>query len=414
MDVSRRNLLRGALAGSVGTAVTGGMLVAGARVDADADASADATQAAPAQVPFHGVHQAGILTPEPHQRYSTHAALDVTAASKAELAELFQTITDRARFLTSGGTPPDLGVGSPPSDSDILGPAVPADGLTVTLSAGPTLFDDRFGLTASKPRYLSPMRTFPNDALEDAWCGGDLMLQLCGNNPDTVHHALRDITKHTRGGMQPRFRMDGFVSPPRPSGTPRNLLGFKDGISQPDGTELRQLAWVTEASGEPRWATAGSYHVVRLIRMLIEFWDRVSINEQQNMFGRFRDSGATLDSTTGNEFTPPDYHADPQGNVIPLDSHIRLANPRTEKSDPSRIYRRPYNYDLGFDENGNVQCGLIFVCFQQDVRKQFEAVQTRLIDEPLTDYIQPFGGGYYFALPGVRNTSDYYGRALLA
>jgi deferrochelatase/peroxidase EfeB len=414
MDVSRRNLLKGALAGSVGTAVTGGMLVAGARVDADADASADATQAAPAQVPFHGVHQAGILTPEPHQRYSTHAALDVTAASKAELAELFQTITDRARFLTSGGTPPDLGVGSPPSDSDILGPAVPADGLTVTLSAGPTLFDDRFGLTASKPRYLTPMRTFPNDALEDAWCGGDLMLQLCGNNPDTVHHALRDITKHTRGGMQPRFRMDGFVSPPRPSGTPRNLLGFKDGISQPDGTELRQLAWVTEASGEPRWATAGSYHVVRLIRMLIEFWDRVSINEQQNMFGRFRDSGATLDSTTGNEFTPPDYHADPQGNVIPLDSHIRLANPRTEKSDPSRIYRRPYNYDLGFDENGNVQCGLIFVCFQQDVRKQFEAVQTRLIDEPLTDYIQPFGGGYYFALPGVRNTSDYYGRALLA
>jgi deferrochelatase/peroxidase EfeB len=412
MDVSRRNLLRGALAGSVGTAVAGGMLVAGAKVDADA--SANATPAPPAQVPFHGVHQAGILTPEPQQRYSTHAALDVTAASKAELTELFQTITTRARFLTSGGTPPDLGVGSPPSDSDILGPVVPADGLTVTLSVGSTLFDDRFGLAAGKPKYLTPMRTFPNDALEDAWCGGDLMLQLCANNPDTVHHALRDIAKHTRGGMQPAFRMEGFVSPPRPSGTPRNLLGFKDGISQPDGTELQQLAWVTEASGEPRWATGGSYHVVRLIRMLIEFWDRVSINEQQNMFGRFRDSGATLDSTTGNEFTPPDYHADPQGNVIPLDSHIRLANPRTTKTEPSRIYRRPYNYDLGFDENGNVQCGLIFVCFQEDVRKQFEAVQTRLIDEPLTDYIQPFGGGYYFALPGVRNTSDYYGRTLLA
>jgi deferrochelatase/peroxidase EfeB len=412
MDVSRRNLLRGALAGSVGTAVAGGMLVAGAKVDADASASA--TPEAPAQVPFHGVNQAGILNPDPQQRYATHAALDVTAASKAELTDLFQTITDRARFLTGGGTPPDLGVGSPPSDSDILGPVVPADGLTVTLSVGSTLFDDRFGLAASKPRYLTPMRTFPNDALEDAWCGGDLMLQLCANNPDTVHHALRDITKHTRGGMQARFRMDGFVSPPRPSGTPRNLLGFKDGISQPEGTELRQLAWVTEASGEPRWATGGSYHVVRLIRMLIEFWDRVSINEQQNMFGRFRDSGATLDSTTGNEFTPPDYGADPQGNVVPLDSHIRLANPRTPKTEPSRIYRRPYNYDLGFDENGNVQCGLIFVCFQEDVRKQFEAVQTRLINEPLTDYIQPFGGGYYFALPGVRNASDYHGRALLA
>jgi len=412
MDVSRRNLLRGALAGSVGTAVAGGMLVAGARVDADAAASG--TPAAPAQVPFHGVHQAGILTPEPQQRYSTHAAFDVTAASKPGLTELLATITDRARFLTGGGTPPDLGVGSPPSDSDILGPVVPADGLTVTLSAGSTLFDDRFGLAASKPRRLTLMRTFPNDALETAWCHGDLMLQLCANNPDTVHHALRDITKHTRGAMQARFRMDGFVSPPRPSGTPRNLLGFKDGISQPEGTQLQHLNWVTASSDEPAWAVGGSYHVVRLIRMLIEFWDRVSINEQQNMFGRFRDSGATLDSSTGNEFTAPDYGADPQGNVIPLDSHIRLANPRTKAADPSRIYRRPYNYDLGFDENGNVQCGLVFVCFQQDVHKQFEAVQTRLIDEPLTDYIQPFGGGYYFALPGVQNTSDYYGRALLA
>jgi deferrochelatase/peroxidase EfeB len=291
---------------------------------------------------------------------------------------------------------------------------VPADGLTVTLSVGSSLFDDRFGLTASKPRYLTPMRTFPNDALEDAWCHGDLMLQLCANNPDTVHHALRDIAKHTRGGMQPRFRMDGFISPPRPSGTPRNLLGFKDGISQPEGAELQRLVWVDENSGEPRWAIGGSYHVLRLIRMFTEFWDRVSINEQQNMFGRFRDSGATLDSKTGGEFTPPDYAADPQGNVIPLDSHIRLANPRTKTSESGRIYRRPYNYDLGYDDNGNLQCGLIFVCFQQDVRRQFEAVQTRLINEPLVDYIQPFGGGYYFALPGIKDPTDYYARPLLS
>ncbi len=411
MDLNRRNFLKGTAAGAAGTALAGGVLAGGARADAAAAAQGGSVDAA--SYPFHGARQSGVLTPGPSgkQAFTCVAAFDSVAADKAELAGLLRALTARARFLTAGGTPPNLGVSQPPSDSDVLGPVVPADGLTVTLSAGSSLFDGRYGLAASKPLKLKPMTTFPNDSPADAWLHGDLLVQLCAHHPDTIHHAIRDIAKHTRGGMQLRWKIEGYDSPPRPSGTGRNLLGFKDGTANPAGALAGDLVWADDPA-EPAWAQGGSYLVVRLIRMLVEFWDRVSINEQEGMFGRRRDTGAPLDGTS--EFDAPNYKADPHGSVIPLGAHIRLANPRTPQTANQRLIRRSYNYDLGMDLSGNLQAGHIFIAYQQDVERQFETVQRRLIGEPLVDYVQPFGGGYFFTLPGVTSANDWYGKGLLA
>jgi deferrochelatase/peroxidase EfeB len=415
----RRAFLRGALGAGVTGAVAGAAGGYAYRASLPPSASEVALENAQAgvlpPVPFHGRYQAGIL-PAP-QRQTAVVAFSATADGRGELIELFQTITARARFLTAGGLPPPVGIGAPPSDSGVLGPSVVPDGLTVTLGVGSTLFDDRYGLAGRRPARLTPMMPFPDDDLDPAQTGGDLILQLSAGNADTVMHALRDIAKHTRGGMQATWRIDGFASPARPAGTvPRNMLGFMDGISNPDVTdqaEMESLVWVQPGTaGEPSWTAGGSYFVVRLIRMLLEFWDRVDITEQENMIGRRRATGYPLDASS--IYADPGYAADPAGTVIPLTAHMRLANPRTPQSASSRILRRAYNYDRGLDQVGDLDVGLVFTCFQQDIKRQFEAVQTRLIGEPLVDYISPFGGGYFLALPGVVDGSDYLGRALLA
>ncbi len=418
----RRSFLRGAL----GAGLTGA--VAGAAAGAGAGYAYRSAQPAPAgqdfntsmvegrlpAVPFHGRHQAGIL-PKP-QRQTIVVSFNVTAGDRGELTELLRTLTARARFLTAGGTPPPVGIGGPPSDSGVLGPTVVPDGLTVTVGAGATLFDGRYGLAARKPAGLTVMTPFPNDDLDPAQCGGDLSLQLSAGHQDTVLHALRDIARHTRGGMQVLWRIDGFSSPARPAGTtPRNLQGFMDGIANPDTSRaeaMNNLVWVQPATHrEPAWTAHGSYQVIRLIRMFVESWDRVDIIEQENTIGRRRDTGAPLDATM--EFDRPDYTLDPAGDVIPLTAHIRLANPRTRQTERNRILRRAHNYDRGIDAVGDLDMGLIFTCYQQDLARQFVTVQTRLIGEPLAGFVSPFGGGYFFALPGVADHRDYLGRALL-
>nr|WP_145486781.1 MULTISPECIES: iron uptake transporter deferrochelatase/peroxidase subunit [Streptomyces] len=399
--LARRGFLRGAALAGAGLATSA------------AAPDPGTAEAASALAPFHGVHQAAAIAAP--RRTCVFAALDVTAESRAELTDLLRTLTERARLLTTGGTPDPVGVTGPPADSGILGDRLPGGQLAVTVGVGASLFDDRYGLSARKPKRLTAMPAFPDDDLKPEWCHGDLSLQLHADDPDTTLHALRDIARHTRGGIQVRWRMDGFASPPRPLGTPRNLLGFRDGTANPDTADARemdQLVWVDRDSGEPDWAVGGSYQVVRLIRMLVEFWDRVSLSEQERMIGRSRSSGAPLDGDR--EHDVPKYADDPKGDVIPLDAHIRLANPRTAATDRQRLLRRAYNYDLGMDVNGNLDMGLLFSCYQQDLVRQFETVQQRLAGEPLTDYISPFGGGYFFAMPGVRDVQDWYGRALFA
>ncbi|WP_285725191.1 Dyp-type peroxidase [Psychromicrobium xiongbiense] len=417
--LGRRSFLLGAGAGGATAALAATAIAALAPHGAPSAAAASAPEA----VEFYGPTQAGVYRPADQQAHSCFAAFRVLAKDREELKSLFQTLTAKGARLAAGhradtpilSTEMPVVSGGPPDDSGVLGEDVPPCSFSLTVALAASLFDNpAYGLAGKKPQGLTEMKTFPNDAPDEAWLGGDLLLQFCADSTDMIHFALRDVMKATRGTLQLQWKINGFHSAPRPSGAPRNLFGYKDGIVNPGPAE--PLVWIEKNSGQPDWAVGGTFMVVRLIRMLVEFWDRVGLGEQDGMIGRERASGAPLGMKKETDI--PDYSKDPQGEAIPLDAHIRLANPRTQETDGSRFLRRGYNYDLGIDLNGNMQAGLIFACYQRNIQEQFEAVQTRLINEPMTDYIQPFGGGYFIVLPGVsadqKDRGGYLGQGLFA
>lgn len=420
INLQRRRVLLGM--GVAGAALAGSALSCPAMAASGA-ANAQVTQAPSSDKTqdyheFHGQHQNGIVTPRPAA--GMLVSFDVLATDRADLERLFRTLNERIAFLTKGGPVTQVDPKLPPTDSGILGPVVTPDNLTVTVSVGESLFDERYGLGSVKPKHLSRMQGFPNDALEPAFCHGDLSLQFCANTADTNIHALRDIVKNLPDLLLVRWKQEGTVPPQAPTkpGVPpqsaRNFLGFRDGSANPDSNDntlMNSIVWVQPGSDEPKWAVDGSYQAVRIIRNFVERWDRTPLQEQQSIFGRNKASGAPMDGH--HETDVPDYSKDPEGKVTKLDAHIRLANPRTAETSKNLILRRPFNYSNGVNKNGQLDMGLLFICYQSNLENGFIAVQTRLNGEPLEEYLKPIGGGYFFTLPGVRDDKDFIGRSLL-
>lgn len=413
---TRRTLLKGLGIGAVGAfALPVRAQQALPNVD---DAPHLIPEIAAQSVPFYGQHQAGITTPRPAS--GIVAAFDVVAPTLDDFERMLKELTARAVFLTQGGTVPARDPKLPPADSGLLGTEIAPDSLTITVALGASLFERQPWLAGLKPARLQRMVQFPNDALDAEQCHGDLSLQFCANLQDTNIHALRDIVKNLSEFLVLRWMVEGSVPPvaPAPDGsTPsaRNFLGFRDGSANPDANDpalMERIVW-TSGAEEPQWAHGGSYQVVRIIRNMVERWDRTPLREQEQIFGRSKDSGAPLDALHATEHHVPDYAADPEGAATPMDSHIRLANPRDAASDRNLMLRRPFNYSRGAMKNGQLDQGLLFIAWQANLEAGFIAVQNRLNGEPLEEYIKPVGGGYFFALPGVGGPGDYLGASLI-
>jgi deferrochelatase/peroxidase EfeB len=409
---ARRSFLQGTAAGVV--AAAGGSLLDGGEALAQGTSGDRATGSL---IPFHGDHQAGILTTP--QRTGVFASFDVTASGRQGLTELFRTLTARASLLAAGGTGPKASPNAPPPDSGILGPGTVPDDLTITVAVGASLFDSRFGLGARKPVQLVTMTPFRHDDLNPTLSQGDLLLQVCAKSRDTTVHAMLDILEHTKDAMKERWRFFCQRNPPRPTGIPRDWFGFKDGISNPattSTTQMNQLVWTQPKTAEPAWAAGGTYQVVRVVHFRVEAWQKVPVAQQERIFGRRKISGAPHVRRVRHRPGHARSHL-----------HQRPARPDhpAEQSHPPR--QSPDRGDRGEQHHPASQLrlrgqsrrkrrlrrGARLLLLQRELNS-YIAMQKRLEGEALVPYISPRGGGYFFALPGVRDEKDYYARGLLS
>ena len=346
------------------------------------------------EISFYGKHQAGITTPMQKNIY--FVVLDLRTTDKNELIQLFKDWTDYSQKLVNGDLVKKDGSNAllPPSDT---GETVGLNPYRLTLTFGVSAsFLTKLGLEKKRPKLFRNLPAFPKEQLREQYTGGDIVIQACADDEQVAFHAVRNLIRKGRNKVTMKWSQSGFAAIGDRMETPRNLFGFKDGTA--NVTTEKDFDKVVWADGQD-WMKNGSYMAVRRIIMHLETWDRTNLQEQENTFGRYKESGAPFGKK--NEFDEVDL------SLLPVDSHVRLA-----KEVDLPILRRSYSYSDGIDpKTGQFDAGLLFIAFQKDPDR-FVKIQTNLgADDKMNEYVTHIGSGLFACFGGVKE-GGYIGQDL--
>lgn len=357
-----------------------------------------------ATVPFDGPHQAGIQTPVQATAYLMAFSLQ-DSVDRSKLRNFMRTWTTDARRMAEGTAPVnDL-------ESELF--EVPAN-LTITVGFGEKVFTAA-QREAQKPEWLADLPAYPTDKLEDRWNGGDICLQICGDDAPMVSHAARVMVRNAAPFAEIKWIQTGFQNASgslKKGQTPRNLFGQLDGTINPrTDEEFGDQVWIEEG---PDWLRGGSAMVVRRIAMDMDKWDILDRPAREIAIGRTLSNGAPLGQK--NEFDKADLAKTDEFGLPYIDpkSHVALAMPPKEFPH-QKILRRVYNYDLALENRGEgtANTGLIFICYQKDPLKQFNEIQKRLAEsDRLNQWITHIGSAV-FVVPRGTAENEYWGQDLL-
>ena len=261
----------------------------------------------------------------------------------------------------------------------------------------------------------------------------DVLLMVFADANDPLQGLVDEVTPH--GQEQNAATLAHSVFASRLSEmNEHEHFGFKDGMSQPilegssdaerfpDSIHVTALgeivlghnnaagralgkpdrygrtALLPSVNGDIEFGRNGSYLVLRQLEQNVdEFWrwitnasnaadkdDPKAQHLAAKLIGRWPDGTplvpyANLDD---NEFL---FQEDPYGYGCPIGSHVRRANPRTE-IDPTRLPQRLSNdhrilrRGRSYGSRNGGERGLMFMCLNADIERQFEFVQQTWIN----------------------------------
>ena len=346
------------------------------------------------EISFYGEHQAGITTPMQKNIY--FVVLDLHSTDKEEVIQMFKDWTDYSSKLVDGELVKKNGSNAllPPSDT---GETVGLNPYRLTLTFGVSAdFLKKMGLEKKRPKEFRDLPPFPKEQLQEKYTGGDIVIQACADDEQVAFHAVRNLVRKARNTVTMKWSQSGFAAIGDRMSTPRNLFGFKDGTANvTKEKDFDKVIWTDSDD----WMKGGTYMAVRRIQMFLETWDRTNLQEQENTFGRYKESGAPFGKK--NEFDEVDLA------LLPVDSHVRLAK---EVNKP--IYRRSYSYSDGIvEKTGQFDTGLLFLAFQKNP-DSFVKVQTNLgAQDKMNEYVTHIGSGLFACFAGVKK-GEYLGQKL--
>jgi Dyp-type peroxidase family len=331
------------------------------------------------------------------------------------------------------------------------------DGLTQLLGPVRPHLDPAFERGADHPATITALNDPPLSKWKPQWLLDriDGVFLVAGSDPSVVSHHGNALRERFGTAIKIVYSEMGKVRPGTQRG--HEHFGFLDGISQPgvrgltpplkpiyrpdEGLPGQDLIWPGEfvfgypgqhpdhptKEGPPPpmaapWLRNGSYMVFRRLEQKVPEFRRF-VAEQASRLGMDRDllaarmvgrwkSGAPMeraprrddpglggDDTRNNDFA---FGDDRFQQKCPFAAHIRKVYPRDDTANMAEVQRHrimragiPFGPELAPGETTTRQKrGLMFVCYQTSIERQFEFIQRRYANDPgfVDGKLRPGGG----------------------